>query len=296
MGGGTAPAAHLDRGRLDPVTASKVTVAQTWKGQQVTGPSLEYRPNVTGDEPGDCRPVTGTPYQGPSTMFGWCDPDEADPATQRLEPKPGGVAVTGDLPMHSKLVTGIERGYRNDITGSSYYGEMRPAEPAADDWAGASFPGAMARRLAGRDPGKKDTDAAPPASCVPGRITGAFAIDAGKVTGNNEFLFRPRGVHVQTREATQTPITGEGRTDGRPITGTAAAWTSHGLVTGTEGYIAAGRNPTEGGGVSNAWAGARRFKNLATPGAPNENARVTGRVGGTPQGGVRVTVSGGAQG
>jgi hypothetical protein len=296
VGGGTAPAAHLDRARLDPVTGAKVAVAQTWRGQYVTGPSLEYRPNVTGDEPGDCRPVTGTPYQGPTTILGWCDPDEADPATQRLEPRPEGVAVTGDLPMHSELVTGIERGYRNDISGSSYYGEMRPAEPVADDWARGPFPVAQARRLAGTDPAKrkKEIDAAPSASCVPGRITGAFAIDAGKVTGNNEFLFQPRAVH--TREGTQTSITGEGRTDGRAVTGTAAAWTSHGLVTGTEGYIAAGRNPTEGGGPSNAWAGAQRFKNLATPGAPNENARVTGRVGGTPKDGVRVTVSGGAQG
>jgi hypothetical protein len=273
------------------VTAGKVTVAQTWRGQNVTGPSLEYRPNVTGDEPGDCRPVTGTPYQGPSTMFGWCEPDEADPASQRLEPKPRGVAVTGDLPMHSKLVTGIERGYRNDISGSSYYGEMRPAEPVVDDWASGAFPVAQARRLAGRDAARKDTDAAP-ASCVPGRITGAFAIDAGRVTGNSEFLFQPR----QNRDAAPRAITGEGRTDGREITGAAAAWTSHGLVTGTEGYIAAGRNPTEGGGPSHAWAGARRFKDMATPGAPNENAKVTGRVGGTPQGGVRVTVSGGAQG
>ncbi len=293
VGGGTAPATHLDRGRLDPVTAGKVTVAQTWRGQQVTGPSLEYRPNVTGDEPGDCRPVTGTPYKGPSTIFGSCEPDEADPATQRLEPRPQGVAVTGDLPMHSKSVTGIERGHRNDITGSSYYGEMRPAEPVVDDWARGPFPVAQARRLAGRDAARKETDAAPPASCVPGRITGAFAIDAGKVTGNSEFLFRPR----QSRDAMQpVAITGEGRTDGRAITGAEAAWTPHDRVTGTLGYIAAGRNPTEGGGGSNAWAGARRFKNLATPGAPNENAKVTGRVGGTPQGGVRVTVSGGAQG
>ncbi len=294
IGGGTAPAAHLGMGRLDPVTAGKVSTAQTWRGQQVTGPSLEYRPNVTGDEPGDCRSVTGTPYQGPSTMFGWCESDEADPAAQRLEPRPRGVAVTGDLPMHSKLVSGIERGYRNDISGSSYYGEMRPAEPVVDDWASGAFPVAQARRLAGRDSARKETDEAAPASCVPGRITGAFAIDAGKVTGNSEFLFRPRT--VQTRDGRQTPITGEGRTDGRAITGAAAAWTSHGLVTGTEGYIAAGRNPTEGGGASNAWAGTRRFKDLATPGAPNENAKVTGRVGGTPQGGVRVTVSGGAQG
>ncbi len=294
IGGGTAPAAHLDRTRLDPVTATKVTVAQTWRGQQVTGPSLEHRPNVTGDEPGVCRPVTGTPYQGPSGMFGRCEPGEVDPATDRLGPRLGGVAVTGDLPMQSKLVTGIQRGARNDITGSSYYGDMRPAEPAAADWARGSFPVAQARRLAGRESAKKDIEVAPPASCVPGRITGAFAISADKVTGNSEFLFRPRT--VQAREGTRTPITGEGRTDGRAITGSAAAWTSHGLVTGTEGYIAAGRNPTEGGGDSNAWAGARRFKDLATPGAPNENARVTGRVGGSPKDGVRVTVSGGAQG
>jgi hypothetical protein len=228
-------------------------------------------------------------------MFGWCEPDEVDPATQRLEPRPKGVAVTGDLPMHSDLVTGIERGYRNDISGSSYYGEMRPAEPAVDDdWASGPFPVAQARRLAGREPAKKRTDAAPPPSCEPGRITGAFAISARKVTGNSEFLFQPRT--AQTRDDRQTPITGEGRTDGRAVTGTAAAWTSHGLVTGTEGDIAAGRNPTEGGGPSNAWAGAQRFKNLATPGGPNENARVTGRVGGTPKDGVRVTVSGGAQG
>ncbi len=37
IGGGTAPAAHLDRGRLDPVTAGKVSVAQTWRGQQRHG-------------------------------------------------------------------------------------------------------------------------------------------------------------------------------------------------------------------------------------------------------------------
>jgi hypothetical protein len=300
VGGGTAPAAHLNRGRLDPVTAGKVTVAQTWGGQFVTGPSVEHRPNVTGDEPGSCRPVTGTPYQGPSTVFGWCEPDERDPAAQRLESRPEGVAVTGDVPMYAKTVTGIERGYRNDITGSSYYGEMRPAEPAADDetrWQAFSVPVALARRLAGSESDGAATqetgDAAPPASCVPGRITGSFAIGGGKVTGNNEFLFRPR----LNRDARQpVAVTGEGETEGRTITGSPAAWTHHDRVTGTEGYIAAGRNPSEGGGGSQGWAGARRFKNLATPGWPGEGARVTGRVGGSPKDAARVTVSGGAQG
>ena len=294
LGGGTAPAAHLNRARLDPATGGKVSVAQTWGGQVVTGPSVEHRPNVTGDEPGSCRPVTGTPYQGPSTAHGWCEPGEGAFAARRLDPRPEGVAVTGDVPQYAKHVTGIERGWRNDITGSSYYGEMRPAEPAADDPAQEQgFPVALARRLAGRERGDA-TQEVPPASCVPGRITGAFAIDAGKVTGNNEFLFRPR----QSRDRSQAvAVTGEGRTDGRTITGSPAAWTSHDRVTGTEGYIAAGRNPSESGGGSNAWAGARRFKNLATPGGPSEGAaKVTGRVGGSPKDAAKVTVSGGAQG
>jgi hypothetical protein len=300
IGGGTAPAAHLNRGRLDPATAGKVTVAQTWGGQPVTGPSLEYRPNVTGDEPGDCRAVTGTPYQGPSTTFGWCEPDEAAAAAQRLEARPEGVAVTGDVPMYAKAVTGIERGHRNDITGSSYYGEMRPAEPAGDDearWQAFSVPVALARRLAGGESDdaatQKTSDAVSPASCVPGRITGAFAVGEGKVTGNNEFLFRPR---LNGDRKQPVAVTGEGRTDGRTITGSEAAWTTHDRVTGTWGYIAAGRNPTEGGGGPNGWAGARRFKNLATPGGPNESAKVTGRVGGSPRDAARVTVSGGARG
>ena len=295
IGGGTAPAEHLNRARMDPVTGGKVTVAQTWGGQVVTGPSVEYRPNVTGDEPGSCRPVSGTPYQGPNTSFGWCEPGEGEFAAQRLESRPEGVAVTG-LTTHDRTVTGTERGQTKSITGSSYYGDMRPAEAAADDWAGAAFPGAWARRLAGdeRDAATREADnAAPPVSSVPGGITGSFAIGDGMVTGNNEFLFRPR----TNREAKPQAVTGEGRTEGRTITGTEAAWTSHDRVTGTEGYIAAGRNPTEGGGKPHGWAGATKFKDLATPGGPSEGAaKVTGRVGGSPKNAARVTVSGGAQG
>ncbi len=309
------------------MTAGKVTVAQTWGGQRVTGPNVEYRPNVTGDEPGLCRPVTGTPYQGPSTIFGWCEPDEAEPAAQRVESRPEGVAVTGDLPMTSKKVTGVERGHRNDITGSSYYGDMRPAEPAADDgtrWQAFSVPVALARRLAdgeSDDATQEPDNAVPPASSVPGGITGSFAIGDGKVTGNNEFVFRPRqtrdgkptafavGDGMVTgnneflfrprtnREAKPQAITGEGRTDGRTVTGSAAAWTAHDLVTGTEGYIAAGRNPSEGGGGPHGWAGARRFQDLATPGRPRQTEIVTGRSGGSSaNAAARVTLSGGARG
>jgi Carboxysome shell peptide mid-region len=297
IGGGTAPAAHLNRARLDPVTAGKVTVAQTWGGQRVTGPNVEHRPNVSGDEPGVCRPVTGTPYQGPSTIFGWCDPDEVESAAQRHESRPEGVAVTGDLPMHDEKVTGTtEIGQGNSVTGTPYYRDMRAAEPAADDWARwQAFPVALARRLAG---GESDTDtqetdnAALPASSAPGGITGSFAVGDGMVTGNNEFLFRAR----PNGDGKPPVLTGEGGTEGRTITGSPAAWTAHDLVTGTEGYISAGRNPSEGGGGPNGWAGALRFRHLATPGGLRPNQNVTGLAGVSPKAATRVTLSGGAQG
>ncbi|MDP9453455.1 MAG: CsoS2 family carboxysome shell protein, partial [Actinomycetota bacterium] len=292
-GGGTAPGAHLNRARLDPATGGKVTVAQTWTGQLITGPNLEHRPNATGGEPGACRPVTGTPYQGPSTVFGWCEPDEGESAAQRLESRPNGVAVTGDVPMPAEAVTGTQRGEGKSVTGTSYYGDLRPAEPAADDWAGGrAFPVALARRLASGESDdaatQKTDEPAPPPSSVPGGITGSFAIGEGMVTGNNEFLFRPR----RNRDGEQPAVTGEGRTEGRTVTG--SAWTANDRVTGTEGYIAAGRNPSEGGGGPHGWAGAGRFRDLAMPGRPREN--VTGRSGGSAKAAGRVTVSGGAQG
>jgi hypothetical protein len=293
IGGGTAPAAHLNRGRLDPVTAGKVNVAQTWGGQRVTGPSVEHRPNVTGDEPGSCRPLTGTPYQGPSTVFGWCDPDEVEPAVRRLDPRPEGVAVTGDVPMATETVTGTtEIGPLNTdtVTGTPYYSDLRDPEPAADDWARSrAFPVALARRLVGRE---QETNGEAPPSSVPGGITGSFAVGEGMVTGNNEFLFRPR----LNGDRRQPAVTGEGRTEGRTITGSPAAWTAHDRVTGTEGYIAARRNPSERGSGPHGWAGARKFAYLATPGGPADDGKVTGRVGGNPKGTTRITVSGGAIG
>ncbi len=290
-GGGTAPAEHLNRARLDPATGGKVTVAQTWGGQRVTGPSVEHRPNVTGDEPGVCRPLTGTPYQGQASTFGWCEPDEGRSAALRLDPRPEGVGLTGDVPMDVQPVTGTERGARGAVTGTPYYRDLRAPEAAADDWAVVrGFPVAQARRLARRegDEAPQKTDDRPAPSAVPGGITGSFAVGDGKVTGNNEFLFRAR----PGREREQTVVTGEGATVGPNVTG--SAWTRHDRVTGTEGYIAAGRNPSEGGSATHTWAGARKFRDRATPGGPHQN--VTGLSGWSAKPAARVTVSGGAQG
>ncbi len=161
--------------------------------------------------------------------------------------------MTGDLPMAGEGVTGTERGQGNTITGSSYYGDLRAAgRRATTGPASEASRWPETRRMAGRESDAAATqeagDPAPPASSVPGRHHRVAAVGEGMVTGNNEFLFRPR----PNRDGEQPVVTGEGRTEGRTVTG--SAWTTNDLVTGTEGYIAAGRNPSEGGG-GYGWAG-----------------------------------------
>ena len=153
------------------------------------------------------------------------------------------------------------------------------AEAVDGPWSGGrAFPGALARR--GRpEPVQDRTDAGP--------ITGSFAIGEGKVTGNNEFLFQARA----RRDAPPAQVTGEGSVEGRTVTG--SAWTPHGRVTGTEGHIASGRNPSERGGGSQGWAGARSFSDRAS--THPRPQRVTGQSGVGDNASVRVTLSGGAR-
>jgi hypothetical protein len=87
-------------------------------------------------------------------------------------------------------------------------------------------------------------------------------------------------------------ITGEGREDGTAITGD--NWGRAPVMTGTEGHVAQGRNPSLRVGkmqqpVNNAYYN----KAIERPDVPA--ARVTGSSGNTGEGAV-ITVSGGARG
>ncbi len=288
-GGGTAPREHVGAARPDPVTGAKVMESRTWGGQRVTGPDVEHRPAVTGDEPGSCSVITGTQYQGPSTMAAWCDPARAEAAAARVTAAPAQAPVSGDVPLNSAAVTGTERGAQRAITGTPYYRDDPAIEPAGDDGLAriarsfsVSPPQRQAQLRALRD--------APPPGGAGQRITGAFAIGADKVTGSVEFAYRTR--QPAQPDAKRARITGEGRTEGPAITGD--AWTDHARVTGTEGYIAAGRNPSERAGKPHGWAGAGRFKDEGKHEPPRQI--VTGMVGWTAKSAAKVTLSGGAQG
>ncbi len=289
QGGGTAsPKSQDAEARRDPVTGSKVTVSSTWGSARITGASVEHDPQVTGDEPGQCRVITGTPYQGPSTMYGWCSDAAAGEAEARLTQAQAKSVVTGDVPLHDAGVTGLTRGVERDITGTPYYREEASLAAVADPIA------TQQDRFSVRSPQREahlknriDPLAAPSAE---GRITGTFSRGHGKITGNVEFRFSPR--KAEGSEAKPVRISGEGSTLKAKVTGD--AWAADSRVTGTEGYIAAERNPSERAGKAQAFAGSRLFKAKAQHEEPRQN--VTGMVGWSAKSAAKVTLSGGAQG
>lgn len=288
-GGAMGMAGNHNGARPDPVTGEKVVVSETWTRQRITGVDVAHNPNVSGDEYGVCASVTGTPYAGPDQYETSCATDAVADVAQRVTPGlSAGVHVSGNTPLNVQHVTGTQRGSNHNITGTPYFREDVETAMKADSLNDINS------RFSVRSPQREaqlqaDTTAVQAPSAEQ-RVTGAFAVGSGKITGNQEFHFSPRG-RVE-RDDKKSRITGEGRAEGPAITG--SAWNKQQNVTGTEGYIAAERNPSERSGKSHAFANASLFKGKGNHEAPTQH--VTGMVGWSALSAARVTLSGGAQG
>lgn len=282
--------ASAQAGRMDPASGTKVSRSQTWGGQAVTGPQMERHGRVTGIEAASSRTMTGTPYYGAVAR------QDAD-GTER-EAGSGGKrplrAITGNVPYNHPSVSGTHVGADRLITGSTYFinksdlaGRDASADPLHQAVSGfsVSSPQRAAQMQARSDRGNAQPGTHEAA------ITGTFAQGEGKVTGNIAFGGLRRGVAPGAKPASRG-LTGEGATKGYAMTG--SAYTENGRVTGTEGYIATGRNPSTRSGSSHGFAGAKRFKSDAP--RPEAKSNVTGTVGSTLPNRAHVTLSGGAAG
>ncbi len=297
--GATTPGARGGAFRRDPVTGAKVSVAQTWGQQRLTGTNVEHDPRVTGEAAGSCSIITGSSYQGATTVHGWCDPGTAATAEARLTRRPALSSITGNVPRHTDAVTGTGRGAAREVTGSAYYAAQPEASVAGDALSelDARFSISSPQRSAQlRARAEKQTPAAGTANAVSvvgtsPPITGSFAIGRDRVTGNAEFHFKSRSATDPNAEAARLRLTGEGGVQGTRVTG--SSWSEQSNVTGTEGSTAAERNPSERSGKPQAFSGARRFKTLAKAG--DSKQLVTGLLGWSGKTAARVTLSGGAQ-
>ncbi len=290
----------------------KVGVSATFKGKAVSGTMTGRSASVTGDEPGSCKAVTGTPYAGAEQYDAFCATDEAAVSAARTRPlrsTPGSV-MTGLQPGTGGKMTGDRKGACEPVSGTPYVGadqfaDACPATPA--DTASPDFP-----QAAGGTPWQQFSVASPSGGAQQalgstgvtgnqyeqGHITGPFGMAPGKVTGTEEARFGQDTVQAgdirpvvaeELEGRVKSRITGEGQDAGLKITGD--DWELGGRMTGTEGVSATVRNPTERMGPSHAMAVTQKRNEEL----PKPNSKVTGGSGNTEKGSL-ITYSGGARG
>lgn len=296
-------------------TPHKVSVMRTWKGQQVSGTTVESSDMVTGDEHGECQPVSGDPYVGPDQYGRYCDTDAQAAAEARApvdDPAPP-PAPSGTRVVPGGNVTGSERGQAVAVSGTPYASAVR-AQAAKLQGRLQAQP---ALRQAPAEEERQPTghfSVTPPASVardstvtqITGtaygggpRITGPVDRADGLVSGTPEFRHAGEVSSASqylppAEEAGTTPrnrITGEGRESGFTVTG-ASAWRRNESVTGTEG-ASTRRNPTLRGDPRGVAHSAVQYKDLERPELPP--SKVTGSSGNYPRGSL-ITYSGGARG
>ena len=282
-------------------TDRKVIESTTLRNKIVTG-TLQIRDSkVTGDEPGTCKAVTGTPYNGANSYADYCDADanaNAMDRARRGRATPG-MPMTGLQPGIGGKLTGAGKGACEPLTGTPYVGGDQFADMCgttadnADGYYGEFTVGAPshASRTAAEHSAITGTQ------YQSGRITGSFGKAAGKITGTDEARFGNSGTQAAGFMPTtvdsrvKSRITGEGQDSGLKITGD--DWDRNEHVTGTEGMSATRRNLTRRsttGAMAMEHGKQKRNESLPLP-----NSKVTGSSGNTEKGSL-ITYSGGARG
>lgn len=291
----------------------KVNVSNTMAGQFVTGSLAGRSGLVTGDEPGTCKAVTGTPYASGDQYQQFCEPKEANEAQARMQPatRRWGKAMTGQQPGIGGDMTGASKGACEPVSGTPYVGADQAAQAcpaAAADPGSPDFPQSLEQAPWG------DFSVATPAHAVHhdmipssvtggirydnGNITGPFGMATGKVTGTEQARFdreKPAAPVPMTAESVdgrvKSRVTGEGMDVAGRITGD--DWDRGDHVTGTEGVSATRRNPTLRGSAISAMQ--LRTDMVRPENIPAPVSKVTGASGNTEKGSL-VTYSGGARG
>jgi len=295
-------------------TDQKVGVSSTLLGKNVTGTMTDRGGNVTGNEAGTCKALTGTPYVGAAQTEAFCASPEKSMAMARAQKGTGnvGATMTGIQPGIAGVMTGGSKGVCEPLTGTPYVGADQAAQacPAtAATTASPDFPQAIGGQPWG------DFSVSSPAGAAQemmakgavtgavyenGHITGPFGMADGKVTGTEDARFggvktpMPEPVAMVAQELdgrAVSRVTGEGQAAGLKITGD--DWDRGEHVTGTEGTSATRRNPTIRGDMTSmavANVATKRNEEVAMP-----MSKVTGSSGNTENGSL-ITYSGGARG
>ncbi len=302
-------------GKAEP-EARKVGLSLTNNTQFVSGTMTGRSHLVTGDEPGTCKAVTGTPYAGIEQANMLCDTPAITEIQQRTphgKATPG-ARLTGQQPGIGGKMTGAQRGECEPLTGTPYIGGDQLSEtcgitspsgsyPLQEDSQSAAWTSFSVQSPARAAHINKDIKSGVTGTSYENssKITGPFDMAANKVTGTEQFRFdrkQQKGEsnpvdRISNNEKETRPIsliTGEGQSAGLNITGD--DWARGNNVTGTEGASAHRRNPSRPGVPMNAINAAELKRNQELP---QPDFLITGASGNTREGQL-VTFSGGARG
>ena len=294
-------------------TDRKVGASATGKGMTVTGTMTDRENKVTGNEPGTCKAVTGTPYAGAEQNENFCRAEDAAMVSARTRQSRStpGMSMTGIQPGVGGVMTGDSRGACEPVSGTPYVGadQYASACPAtAADTASSDFPQAIGatapwQQFSVQQPSGGAQQAIGSTGVTgnqyeKGGITGPFGMADGKVTGTEEARFGKDKVQAEALRPVvaedhegrvKSRITGEGQDAGLKITGD--DWDRGNNITGTEGTSATRRNPTMRTGAMSAMA----VEQKRNEEVPVPNSKVTGGSGNTEKGSL-ITYSGGARG
>lgn len=299
--------------------AAKVGFSVTNRNQVVSGTRTGRSDKVTGDEPGTCKSITGTPYAGLEDAGHHCGAPAVQAIRQRTPVRPGTPAapMTGLQPGIGGVMTGAERGACEAVTGTPYVGADQLSAtcgndaPAGSDGHGQAPEGAVWTRFSVMSPARAAQQQRDANGSVTGtsyeqgnRITGPFDMAGGKVTGTEQFRFDNRDFQRRQFQATATAETSPVSMDEdlRPVvsrvTGEGSStkvsgddWDRGEHVTGTEGASARRRNPSRLGPMS----AMTSFERKRNEEKEWPLSHVTGSSGNTDKGSL-ITVSGGARG
>ncbi len=309
----------------------KVGFSATNKGRRVSGTQTGRSGKVTGDEPGTCKAVTGTPYAGLEQASDYCEPEqqrEIKARTPVMSATPGR-PMTGIQPGLGGVMTGAAKGACEPLTGTPYVGADQFAEACETDISNAAEPGqpdfprplddSAPTMAASPTPGQGFSVNSPARAAFESRrsssvtgtsyesnrhITGPFGMGTGKITGTEQFRFDGRRArpNLLTPEPAAEPVKGAAATapersrvtgEGQSAGGkiTGDDWDRGERVTGTEGTSARRRNPTRPGPMG-AMPPVTTKRNEDKP---QPTSQVTGSAGSTDRGAL-ITYSGGARG
>ncbi|MFW2440294.1 MAG: CsoS2 family carboxysome shell protein, partial [Arenicellales bacterium] len=281
---------------------AKVGVDHTPGGEHVSGTMVGAVGNVTGNEHGATLPVSGTPYAGiqvPHDHGACCDAcavRDAAAAAGLIAPAQSHQAQTAQAVATPAQQYPVQQAVQTAASAVpedfSIVSPARAALVTGNSYGGGRVtgPGGLAMGRVSGTPEFRYPETRQMAAPAPAPIMAAPAPQALFAPLEQSQTVQPQAADAVAMHSQR--ITGEGREDGIAVSGD--NWSRTPGMTGTEGHVAQGRNPSlRVGETLQPVNNAHYNKELERPDV--SAASVTGSSGNTHEGAV-ITVSGGARG